>query len=102
MTRMYIVYTLRQGTDIRKALELLQKTQDDLPEGAFQQLCLRNEKGMAEMLQWMPFGDVVQILDFPHAWQAAEFDDSPAGKAQAQRTKGMFSNIAADSCQITE
>lgn len=101
MTRMYIVYTLKQGTDFRHAVEVLQKTQDDLPEGAFQQLCRRNEQGLAEAIPWMPFGDLVQILDFPKAWQAQEFEDSDAGKAQSLRIKGLFSNVAAISCPMT-
>lgn len=102
MTRMYIVYTLKPDADFRRAVELLQKTQDDLPEGAFQQLCRRDEKGLAETLPWIPFGDLVQILDFPKAWQAREFEDSDAAKAQSARTKGFFSNIAAISCPLMD
>jgi hypothetical protein len=97
---MYIVYTLSKDTDFQHAVNVLQKTQDDLPEGAFQQLCRRNEQGLQEAIPWMPFGDLVQILDFPSAWQAQEFEDSDAGKAQNERTKGLFSNVAAISCPI--
>ncbi|MGM9522284.1 MAG: hypothetical protein ACI3VB_07395 [Oscillospiraceae bacterium] len=100
MTRMYIVYTLRKDVDFYSAVEQLQKTQDELPEGAFQQLCRRNEKEMEQMLQWMPFGDLVQIIDFPHAWQAGSFEDTEAYVHQTQRTKGFFSNIAMDSCPL--
>lgn len=102
MTRMYILYTLKDGTDFRHAVEVLQKTQDELPEGAFQQLARRDEQGLSEAIPWMPFGDLVQILDFPHAWQAQEFEDSPAGIAQQHRIKGLFSNIASISCPLTD
>ena len=102
MTRMYIVYTLKPDVDFYRAVGELQKTQDDLPEGAFQQLCRRDEKGLQEAIPWIPFGDLVQILDFPHTWQAHEFEDSSAGKAQHERTKGLFSNVAAIACPLVD
>lgn len=102
MTRMYIVYTLKPDTDFYHAVAELQKTQDDLPEGAFQQICRREEKGLSEAIPWIPFGDLVQILDFPEAWQAQTFEDSKAGLAQQARIKGLFSNIAAIACPLVD
>ena len=100
MTRLMIVYTLKEGTDERRAIEELEKTRDELPEGAFLEICRRSEPGMDAQLRWMPFGDLVQIMNFPHAWQAQEFDDSEAYESQNRRTKGFFSNIASVSCTV--
>lgn len=100
MRRLMIVYTLTKDTDEHQAIEALQKTQNNLPEGAFQQLCRRTEKGMDEQLRWMPFGDLVQIIDFPLASQAEDFDNSDAAKEQRKRCRGMFSNTAAISCTL--
>ena len=102
MTRMYIVYTLKPEADFRRAVELLQKTQDELPEGVFQQISRRSEQGLQEAIPWMPFGDLVQILDFPQTRQALEFEDSPAYLAQKERTRGLFSNAAAINCPIID
>lgn len=102
MTRMYIVYTLREGIDFHHAVQALEKTRAELPEGADQQLCRRNAPEMENSLQWMPFGDLVQILDFPEARQAQGFEASEAFRRQQERTKGMFSNTAAISCPLTD
>ena len=102
MTRMYIVYTLREGADFHTAVQALEKTRPELPEGTGQQLCRRNDPEMENSLQWMPFGDIVQILDFPEARQAQEFEASEAYAHQKARTKGMFSNAAAISCPLTD
>ena len=50
----------------------------------------------------MPFGDLVQIIDFETAAQADAFADSQAQKSQAQRTRGFFSNIASFTCPLVE
>lgn len=50
----------------------------------------------------MPFGDLVQIIDFETAAQADAFADSPARKAQNKRTRGFFSNIASFTCPMVE
>ena len=102
MRRLMIVYTLVEGTDEHQAIEALQKTQEQLPEGAFQQLCRRNEKDMDQQLRWMPFGDLVQIIDFQKASEAENFDDSSAAIAQRRRCRGMFSNSAAISCTVVD
>lgn len=102
MTRMYIVYTLQGGADFRRAVEALERTRPELPQGTAMQLCRRNDPEMENSLQWMPFGDLVQILDFPEARQAQGFEASEAYRRQLENTKGMFSNTAAISCPLTD
>lgn len=102
MTRLTIVYTLNDGVAEQDAIEQLGKTQQDLPEGAFQQIARRNAQGMDAKVRWAPFGDLVQFIDFPHGWQAQEFDDSEAYAAQEKRTKGFFSNVAFMSCTVVD
>lgn len=102
MTRLTIVYTLNDGVAEQDAVEQLRKTQQDLPEGAFQQISRRNAQGMDAKIRWVPFGDLVQFIDFPHGWQAQEFDDSETYAAQEKRTKGFFSNVAFLSCTVVD
>lgn len=102
MTRLTKVYTLNPGIEERAAIEQLQKTQDELPEGAVLSLFRRNDKDMQIAIRWLPFGDLVQMIDFPKAWQAQEFDDSEAYQSQNKRTKGFFSNIATISCTLVD
>lgn len=102
MTRLTIVYTLNEGVLEQDVIEQLQKTQKDLPEGAFQQIARRNGQGMEAKIRWVPFGDLVQFIDFAHGWQAQEFDESEAYAAQKARTKGFFSNIAFLSCTVVD
>ena len=102
MTRLTIVYTLNEGVSEQDVIEQLQKTKEDLPEGAFQQISRRSAQGMETKIRWVPFGDLVQFIDFAHGWQAQEFDDSEAYAAQRERTKGFFSNVAFLSCTIVD
>lgn len=102
MTRLMIVYTLNDGIREQDAIEQLRKTQQDLPEGAVQQISRRNSQGIDGKIRWVPFGDLVQLIDFSHGRQAQEFDDSEAYAAQKKRTKGFFSNIAFLSCTVVD
>lgn len=102
MTRLTIVYTLNENATEQAAIEALKKTAEELPEGATQKLCRRNEQGMDIKIRWVPFGDLVQFIDFAHGWQAQQFDDSEAYHNQEKRCKGMFSNIAFLSCTLID
>lgn len=102
MTRLRIVYTLNPGVDERDAFERLKKTGEDLPQGAVLQVARRSDPAMELELRWVPFGDLVQIIDFETAAQADAFADSPAQKAQNRRTRGFFSNIASFTCPVVK
>lgn len=102
MTRLRIVYTLNPDVDERDAFEQLKKTGEDLPQGAVLQVARRSDPAMELELRWVPFGDLVQIIDFETAAQADAFTDSPAQKAQNTRTRGFFSNIASFTCPLVE
>jgi hypothetical protein len=102
MTRLTVVYTLNPNANEHDAIEALRKTEADLPEGAVQNLCRRNEQGMDIKIRWVPFGDLVQFIDFAHGWQAQQFDTSEAYHKQEARCKGMFSNIAFLSCTLID
>jgi hypothetical protein len=97
-----IVYTLTDATTDVEALAQLRKTAEMLPEGATENVCRRSEQGMDVKLQWVPFGDLVQTIDFPHGWQAQQFDDSEAYHDQERRCKGMFANIAFLNCTVID
>ena len=102
MTKLRIVYTLNPGVSERDALEQLRKTEEDLPQGAALWVGRRSEPSMELELRWVPFGDLVQIIDFETAAQADAFEDSAATKAQHKRTRGLFSNVASCTCPIVE
>ena len=102
MKRLRIVYTLDPGTGEREAMEQLCRTQEDLPRGAALQVYRRSDPAMELELRWVPFGDLVQIIDFETAAQADAFADSLAQKSQNQRTRGFFSNIASLTCPLVE
>ena len=100
MTRLTIVYTLNDNIQRRDAAQQLELTQKDLPEGACLQVTQRSAPGMDTKIRWVPFGDLVQFIDFVHARQAQEFDESEAYAAQQRRTKGFFSNVTFLSCTV--
>jgi hypothetical protein len=102
MTRLTIVYTLQENASEQAAIQALRQTAEDLPEGAQQKICRRSEQGMDIKIRWVPFGDLVQFIDFCHGWQAQKFDDSEAYRNQQQRCKGMFSNVAFLSCALID
>lgn len=102
MKRLRIVYTLSPGTEEREAMEQLRRTQEELPQGASLWVYRRSDPIMERELRWVPFGDLVQIIDFETAAQADAFADSQAQKSQAQRTRGFFSNIASFTCPLVE
>ena len=102
MKRLRIVYTLSPGTEEREAMEQLRRTQEELPQGASLWVYRRSDPIMEQELRWVPFGDLVQIIDFETAAQADAFADSPARKAQNKRTRGFFSNIASFTCPMVE
>ena len=99
-TRVTIVYTVKEDIELRTAMLELEKTRQDLPEGADLQVCLRNAQGMDTQIRWVPFGDLVQFVDFQSGYQAHHFEDSEAYEKQMKRTKGMFANIATLSCTV--
>ena len=99
-TRLTMVYTVSENHTLEEAWKELEKTRQDLPEGADLQVCLRSAQGMDTQIRWVPFGDLVQLIDFEHGWQAQRFDDSEAYENQMKRTSGFFSNIAMLSCTM--
>ena len=101
-TRLTVVYTVNEGHTDQEALEALMRTQEDLPKGAVQQIVPRNQPGMDVKIRWVPFGDLVQFIDFEHGYEAQEFDDSIAYHNQEKRCKGLFSNIAFLSCTVVD
>ncbi len=102
MTKMYIVYTLQDNTDFQQAANALEETVSDLPNGVSQKLRPRNDPEMQKAIPWIPFGDLVQILDFHESWQALEFETSQAYSHQKERTKGMFSNVTTIQCPLAD
>lgn len=102
MTRLTVVYTLNENTAWQDAAAALKRTEEDLPEDAKMRICRRNEQGMDIKIRWVPFGDLVQFIDFAHGWQAQQFDESEAYQKQEKRCKGMFSNIAFLNCTLID
>ncbi len=102
MKRIRIVYTLNPGIEEREAMEQLLKTKEDLPQGAALSVYRRSDPSMALELRWVPFGDLVQVIDFESAAQADAFDGSKAQKSQNRRTRGFFSNVASFTCPLVE
>ena len=102
MTRLLIVYTLAEGTTLRQAVDTLLETGKDLPEGVVMGIYDRGDAQVAYQLRWIPYGDIVQVLEFPSAKEADEFQDSEAGKAQRLRCRHMFSNQSSVTFPIVE
>jgi len=102
MKRLRIVYTLNPGIEEREAMEQLRKTQEELPQGASLWVYRRSDPIMEQELRWVPFGDLVQVIDFETAAQADTFPDSEAQKSQNKRTRGFFFNVASFTCPLVE
>ncbi len=92
MTRSINVFTLNNIDEIRKAMVELQSTGELLPQGSTVQVYLNNDKQVSDKLPGSFFGDIVQIIDFPEEWQAAEWETSEAYEDQRRRCRGLFSS----------
>jgi hypothetical protein len=100
MTRCVSIYALNDMEYINKAKTLLSEIKKFLPEGVFVEVYAKGDGNIPESLPRWVFGDLVQIIEFPAAYQATEFQESKAFKEQQKMTGGLFSNVTTTSYQI--
>jgi hypothetical protein len=98
MTRCITVYALNNIEDMAKAITLLNQTAAFLPEGAVLKVYRVGDADLpeSETQSWL-FGDLVQVIDFPMAHQATQFQSSDAFKRQSKAAADLFSNIISTS-----
>ena len=102
MTRLLIVYTLAQDVPVQKAVDALLETGKELPGTVTMGIYDRSAAEVAGQLRWIPYGDLVQVLEFPEAAQADAWQDTETAKAQRRRCRHMFSNQSALTFPIVE
>ena len=102
MTRLLIVYTLAEGVTVQKAVDTLLETRKDLPADVTMGIYDRGAAEVAYQLRWIPYGDIVQMLEFPTAAQADAFQETEAAKAQRLRCRHLFSNQSAVTFPVVE
>jgi len=92
--RYITLYTLINPEDAEKAKRILEAPGKHLPGGASLRVYLRGVVNPNEtaLISTYGYGDVAQIIDFPSAEQARDFQNSVTFREQQEASKGVFSN----------